>query len=230
VSNLEALARNLEVIAENTSKVYNAGLEKGKAQGGSAPLWTKGAYNIRFNSDEWADEETEIYIPTLSSLAELFYNVQFTKIKKLTIKSDTPITFASNAFFSPWGGTAFLETLVLDCDFSQCTKFDNWLMRQNKLKRIEGQPFNFSGVTGFSGFSNYANKVEYFRVVPNTIKVSFDIKHWSKLDDETIQSVIDGLADLTGGTAQTLTLHADVKAKLTEAQLATITGKNWTVA
>ena len=49
------------------------------------------------------------------------------------------------------------------------------------------------------------------------------------LTPETIQSIIDGMADLTGATAQTLTFHKDVGAKLTDAQKATITAKNWTL-
>lgn len=51
-----------------------------------------------------------------------------------------------------------------------------------------------------------------------------------KLSDASIQSIIDGLADLTGGTAQTLSLHADVGAKLTDAQKAAASAKNWTLA
>lgn len=50
------------------------------------------------------------------------------------------------------------------------------------------------------------------------------------LTNESIQSIIEHLADLTGQTSQTLTLHADVKAKLTEEQIASITSKNWTLA
>jgi hypothetical protein len=50
------------------------------------------------------------------------------------------------------------------------------------------------------------------------------------LTTASVQSIIDHLKDLTGATAQSLTLHADVKAKLSEEQLATITGKNWSVA
>jgi hypothetical protein len=38
------------------------------------------------------------------------------------------------------------------------------------------------------------------------------------------------LVDLTGATTQTLTFNKDVKAKLTETQIATITNKNWTLA
>ena len=62
------------------------------------------------------------------------------------------------------------------------------------------------------------------------IKRNFSIRNCPKLIDASIQSIIDGLADLTGQDAQTLTFHADVKAKLTETQIATITSKNWTLA
>ncbi len=51
-----------------------------------------------------------------------------------------------------------------------------------------------------------------------------------KLSDASIQSIIDHLADLTGGTTQTLTFHKTVGNKLTDAQKATITAKNWTLA
>lgn len=50
------------------------------------------------------------------------------------------------------------------------------------------------------------------------------------LSNESVQNIIDHLIDLTGSTAQTLTLHTDVKAKLTDEQIASITSKNWTLA
>ena len=92
------------------------------------------------------------------------------------------------------------------------------------------EPFDFSSITeanntAFSG----ANALVNVRFVPNTLYKSIVFTS-AVLNDESIQSIIGGLADLTGGTAQTLTLHADVKAKLTEEQLATITSKNWNLA
>ena len=50
------------------------------------------------------------------------------------------------------------------------------------------------------------------------------------LSEESVQSIIDCLVDLTGQTVQTIQFHATVKAKLTETQLTTITNKNWTLA
>jgi hypothetical protein len=51
----------------------------------------------------------------------------------------------------------------------------------------------------------------------------------SQLTDASVQSIIDHLKDLTGSTAQTLTLHATVGAALTAEQKAAITAKNWTL-
>lgn len=54
---------------------------------------------------------------------------------------------------------------------------------------------------------------------------------WSlRLSNDTVQSLIDHLKDLTGATAQTITFHADVGAKLTDEQKAIITAKNWNVS
>ena len=64
--------------------------------------------------------------------------------------------------------------------------------------------------------------------VENSIPFSLSFAQSPLLSDESIQSIINGLA--TVETAQTLTLHADVKAKLTESQIAQITSKNWTLA
>ena len=59
---------------------------------------------------------------------------------------------------------------------------------------------------------------------------SISFGHSQYLTDESIQNIIDVLMDRTGQTASVLTLHNNVKAKLTEEQIATITSKNWTLA
>lgn len=59
------------------------------------------------------------------------------------------------------------------------------------------------------------------------ITTSFSLSSSPLLDDVSTQNIVDSLAEVA--TAQTLTLHAAVGAKLTEAQKATITAKNWTL-
>lgn len=68
------------------------------------------------------------------------------------------------------------------------------------------------------------------RFLQNTIKVSISFADSPLLSNESIKSIIDGLTDLTGSAAQVLTLHPDVRSKLTPEQIASITSKNWTLA
>lgn len=96
-----------------------------------------------------------------------------------------------------------------------------------KLKTIIGE-LDFSACTRFISPFVECDGLEDVRFVVGCLKASISFNTSPLLSDESIQSIIDGLADVT--ETQTLTLHADVKAKLTEEQLATITQKNWTVA
>lgn len=74
----------------------------------------------------------------------------------------------------------------------------------------------------------YCNALVRFNLV-GAVETSFSLAQSALLDDVSIQNIVDSLADLSGKTAQTLTLHGDVGAKLTDEQKATITAKNWTL-
>lgn len=54
-------------------------------------------------------------------------------------------------------------------------------------------------------------------------------QYCSKLTSECVDNMISCLADMTGSNAPTINFHADVKAKLSNEQITTITGKNWTL-
>lgn len=77
----------------------------------------------------------------------------------------------------------------------------------------------------FSGCSG----LERISFAKECIHVSLSFSNSSKLNDASIRSIIDGLADLTGKATQTLTFHKDVGARLSEAQKAVLTAKNWTL-
>ena len=101
------------------------------------------------------------------------------------------------------------------------------MFRCEKLKIVE-EPLDFSSLlTKPLNAFRVCPMLEEVRIVKETIFVNAEMIS-PKLSAESIQSIIDGLAIVE--TAQTLTLHADVKAKLTQAQLDTITGKNWNLA
>ena len=125
-----------------------------------------------------------------------------------------------------------LKRLTLNFDTQKCVNYLNAFTQMRALEVIDGKPLDFSSVTSASNTNAFPNCVSLkeVRFVPNSIKVSIKLDNSSLLSTETIQSIIDGLADLTGGTAQTLDFHADVVAKLTAEQIAQIYYKNWSVS
>lgn len=74
-----------------------------------------------------------------------------------------------------------------------------------------------------------ASKLENI-TISGAIGKSISFANSAALTATSVQSIIGHLKDLTGGTAQTLTFHATVGAKLTDAQKSSIAAKNWTVA
>lgn len=103
------------------------------------------------------------------------------------------------------------------------------VFRENySLTAITGTPLNASKWLLAGDTFVYTPKLEYIRFVPSTIGFSISFSQSSVLSDDSIQSIIDGLATVT--TACTLTLHATVKDKLTDEQKSTIESKGWTLA
>ena len=112
---------------------------------------------------------------------------------------------------------------LLISDFGRC------FMNLPKLREIRGT-FDMSKSPSVSNaFHQGSNAVEEIRFAQGTIYSNIAIGKWGNLSDESIQSIIDGLADMTSGTAQTISLHSDIVAKLTEEQTAQIHAKNWSV-
>lgn len=105
------------------------------------------------------------------------------------------------------------------------TTFASQAFYNSGVEEIE-EPFDFSNMKTVTGTFD-CSKLREVRFVEGTIKVSLAFTS-AVLSNESIISIINGLA--TVETAQTLTLNATVKAKLTETQLATITSKNWNLA
>lgn len=108
----------------------------------------------------------------------------------------------------------------------------NWLGAFNfrkTLEKITGD-LDFSGSTNFTNTFNQCISLKEIRIKPNTIKKSISFNGSAYLTLETLQSIIDGLVDMTGADSQVLKLHTNAKAKLTPVQIAIATNKNWTLA
>ena len=90
-----------------------------------------------------------------------------------------------------------------------------------KISRFVPPPFAMS-----NAFTN-CSSLEEITIVGNITK-DFNISDSSKLNSESLTSIVDHLAEVTDKT--TLTLHATAKGRLTDAQIVTIDEKGWTLA
>ena len=95
------------------------------------------------------------------------------------------------------------------------------------LTAITGTPFDGTKMDNYSTAFIYMPKLTEIRFVPNTISKSIQLTHSPLLSDESIRSIIDGLATVT--TTCNLTLHETVKAKLTDEQKQVVESKGWTI-
>ena len=111
-------------------------------------------------------------------------------------------------------------------DFSNCAKLDSsWAYCANMVELSVSIKERVQCVSPFVGCLNLTNLI----IVSGTFGSSVSFADSPLINEASRQSIINALADLTGQTAQTLTFHATVAAKLTEEQKATITAKNWTL-
>ena len=222
----DTISEKLQRIAENVQKVYEAGKAAG---GGSAvapePLFYATSLSSVYKQATFPENHS-LVIKVKKMPAEFyqaFYQATGLKGVKL-VSEDRSALFALNQ--------AFRECASLEeVDLTECSRNVSRLdyaFYSTGVKRIKGALDLTEGTTTNYGFVG-ANLLEDIEFVPNTISV--DIRFSSAvLTDASINSIIDGLADLTGATAQTLTLHATVGAALTDEQKAMISAKNWTLA
>lgn len=100
----------------------------------------------------------------------------------------------------------------------------------NNVNLKDVSTLNLSNATYITGMFSACSKLTNISFVEFSIKISISFKESNLLSSESVQSIIDGLADLTGQTAQTITFNTQVKNKLTEEQIASVTSKNWNIA
>lgn len=155
-------------------------------------------------------------------------------IKKLTMNIPTDRTY--NASYFAMGSTSDRSTLE-EMAFPDGVKFSNvnrFAVRAYALTTVNcglgenGVGIDLSECTDHTSCFDYCTELVEIRFKAETITKSISLAQSSNLSDASIDSIVEGLALVSG---QTLTLHATVKGKLTPAQIATITyTKGWTLA
>lgn len=165
-------------------------------------------------------------IPLIDTSKAVIFNNMFTNCKSL-ITIPLIDTSKSTGFNAMFYGCKSLTTIP-QLDLSNGVNFGN--MFYNCTALITIPKIDISKATNVSLTFSGCISLENITFVAECIKLSISFIQSPLLSDESIQSIIDGLADLTGQTAQTITFHPTVKNKLTEEQIASATSKNWNIA
>lgn len=121
-----------------------------------------------------------------------------------------------------------MKRLTLNVDTQNSKSFYYAFNNLQALEIIDGTPIDIT---------NASNVLSMFQATKSLIEVRFkgeirktlDFSYSPNLSDNTIQNIIEHLADLTGQTAQTLDFHSDIVLKLTDEQFLQIDNKNWSV-
>lgn len=201
---------------------------KGIETGGNGFAYTKYAKTLTFTTDfEEVTEDVYLDLSKMTSIRDLMRTV--VNCEKLTVKVSDLCTSFYGAF---WGTLANegLKTIEIVGDTSSVTTFGSAFRNRKNLESVLGEIDFSSSANNITDLFMNNQILKEFYPKAETIKVSMNLNNSPLYTDESIQAIINGLADLTGETAKTLTLHATVKGKLTEEQIASITSKNWTLA
>lgn len=198
---------------QDIDDVYNAGYKKGKGEGGGDNY-----YDTFWDAFQKNGEVMNYnYAFAYSRFNDENYNPKYTIKPELTNSGATYIFYQNN----------LITDTKVDIDVSNGNSCHYMFGYCNKLKTIKkiisGE--NSSFYNTFVGCNNLVNLT--FEGVINS---SINLGAAKLLSNESVQSIIECLGDMTGKDPQTLTLHANVKSNLTDEQKTTITNNNWTLA
>ena len=225
------------VTAEGTGQGYDEGYADGVEQGKKAErdyFWENYKsdntnWQYAFGNRAWNDTAfnptKDIVVPQRSDVSFMFHSCRIYNLKQILQRNGVKLdlsgatsnfNFARNSMVQYFPHIDFSRCDVLNNCFAGCT-----MMIELSLSVKEKVQCN-------NVFQNCRELID-LTIVSGTFGTSLSLANSPLLSDASIQSVIDALADLTGATAQTLTLHNDTGNKLTEEQKSTITAKNWTL-
>ena len=221
-------------VAEGYEIGYNVGYAEGE---NSVENYLPYVSAARFpNLNLFGKADVVINMPLLKSAAEMFRpydgsaEVLNNTVEHITINSESQPTRAENMFdfFVHRYSNDKLKHITLNVDFSKATLVGAMFQGCVNVERVDGIPLDFSSVTSPITLV-IPSKLAHIRFAPNSIKKMIDLGGGYSFTDETVQSAIDGLVDLTGQTALKVVFAPPIGAKLTDEQKATITAKNWTL-
>jgi surface protein len=174
-------------------------------------------------------------VPDVSKMTDLCFGFSFQEnLEFINLKTwDTGnVTKISDEFFHGLFAncTNLTELDFSTWDWSKVTGSMNYFLASDtNLKKINFGTFDMGNITTFHlAFHSLEQLTTIIGTLSNIkLNISFDR---SPLTEASAMVIINGLADLTSGTSQTLTLSSTTKALLTDADKLIATNKNWVIA
>lgn len=245
LSSINDLPTDTDTYREGYDNGKAAGREEGIAEGRQAEydaFWDtlqqngeRHDYYFGFAGRIWINSFAPKYSIRPNNAAYIFgywdvggaYEIDFVELcEELGIEVDFSQTtsignaFASNTVFNHIGVVDIRKATAAGGLFGYCTR----LHTIDKLILKEDGTNTFNS-TSFGKCPSLVNIT-----IEGTIGKTIEFTESKLLSNASVQSIINALKDLTNSSAQTITFHADVKAKLTDNQIAQITAKNWNLA
>ena len=233
-----SVADKLTTIAENQQKVYDAGYNKGKADGIQAEydrFWdtyqqngNRTLYDYAFNSRAWTDE---IFKPKYDMIPEsygasgMFHLSGITNLKQLLLDAGVKLD-TSNCIYLLQTFQNSEITHIPEIDARKATNTSYMVGSQCKVVTID--KLLVSETTPLFSTFNGSNYLENI-VFEGTIGQNVDL-HWSPLTAESIESTVAALSDTASGMTASFKQSAVNAAFSWEEWLALVAAKpNWTI-
>ena len=213
-----SIEERLITIAENQQKIYDAGYAAGSAIDYDA------VYDEGYNQgkkdeydtfwDYYQDDGTRTDYPYAFAYGG-WRNANFNPKYPLANITDATSMFAR----------CRITRISVPLDFSGCTKCTYLFNNAQSLITVESITFDEACTNGSNMFASCKALTNF--IVHGTINFDLAMSGCTKLSADSVQSIIDALADLTGQAQKTVTFASAVSSALTSEQKDTISAKNW---
>ena len=226
----------MDGVTQGLNDGYDSGLEEGK-QAEYDAFWNvyqengnRADYRGAFSGNGWTDEMFKPkYNMRPSTINGMFTQSAITDLQAALDRAGVTLDFTgitSNRIVQGFNDSKITRIGVVNV--SHLTTINYLFFYASYLHTVDKLILAADGSTqtpstAFQGCGRLENII-----IEGTIGTSISFPS-CPLTTESVQSIIDHLKDLTGQATQNLTLHNTVGSKLTDAQKAAITAKNWTL-
>ena len=181
-----------------------------------------------FGGYGWTDETFQPKYDIRPTLANyMFFQSQITDLKKSLADCGVTLDFSKCTAFTHFVGVSQITTLGI-VDTRAAASLASMFTQRCALVSVDKIILREDGSQTTPSFNAMPSLVDIRFEGKFGASVSFTMSQYLSVD--SLQSIVDALKDMTGQTAQTLTLHASASEKLTQKQKDDISNKNWNLA